>query len=108
MKYPKAIINKLNSITEKRPFTVIQHILKYGFITTEELKEKYGYEHAPRAARDVRERGVNLVTYRVKATDGRSIAAYKFGTPVFVDDKVSKVAGRTALSKALKKAFSEK
>ena len=105
MKYPKEIINKLNSITEKRPFTVIQHILKHGFITTEELKEKYGYEHAPRAARDVRERGVNLVTYRVKAADGRSIAAYKFGTPVFVDDKVSKVAGRTALSKALKKAL---
>lgn len=78
MKYPKAIINKLNAITEKRPSTVIQHILKYGFITTEELKGKYGYEHAPRAARDVRERGVNLVTYRVKATDGRSIAAYKF------------------------------
>lgn len=39
MKYPKEIINKLNSITEKRPFTVIQHILKHGFITTEELKE---------------------------------------------------------------------
>ena len=58
MKYPKAIINKLNAITEKRPSTVIQHILKYGFITTEELKGKYGYEHAPRAARDVRERGV--------------------------------------------------
>lgn len=38
MKYPKAIINKLNAITEKRPSTVIQHILKYGFITTEELK----------------------------------------------------------------------
>lgn len=85
MKYPKAIINKLNAITEKRPSTVIQHILKYGFITTEELKGKYGYEHAPRAARDVRERGVNLVTYRVKATDGRSIAAYKFGMPVFLD-----------------------
>lgn len=44
-----------------------------------------------------------MVTYRVKAADGRSIAAYKFGTPVFVDDKVSKVAGRTALSKALKR-----
>ena len=39
MKYPKKIINKLNSITEKRPFTVIQHILKHGFITTEELKD---------------------------------------------------------------------
>lgn len=108
MKYPKAIINKLNAITEKRPSTVIQHILKYGFITTEELKGKYGYEHAPRAARDVRERGVNLVTYTVKATDGRSIAAYKFGMPVFLDDKVSKVAGRTTLSKALKKALMDK
>lgn len=49
-----------------------------------------------------------MVTYRVKAADGRSIAAYKFGTPVFVDDKVSKVADRTALSKALKKALLEK
>ena len=35
MKYPKAIINKLNAITEKRPSTVIQHILKYGFITAQ-------------------------------------------------------------------------
>ena len=69
MKYPKAIINKLNAITEKRPSTVIQHILKYGFITTEELKEKYGYEHAPRAARDVRERGVNLVGCPVKCSE---------------------------------------
>ena len=33
MKYPKAIINKLNAITEKRPSTVIQHILKYGLVT---------------------------------------------------------------------------
>ncbi len=108
MRYSKATIKKLNDITEKRPSTVIQHILKYGFITTEELKEKYGYDHAPRAARDVRERGVNLVTYRVKAADGRSIAAYKFGSPVFIDDKISKTAGRTALSKALKKALLDK
>lgn len=108
MKYPKNTIEKLNAITDKRPATVIQHILKHGFITTEELKNNYGYEHAPRAARDVRERGVNLITYRVKGSDGRNIAAYKFGDPVFVEDKLSKVGGRTALSQALKKSLVDK
>lgn len=88
MKLSKKILNRLNAITDKRPSTVIQHIIKHGYITTEELASKYGYEHAPRAARDVRERGVNLVTYRVKSSDGRSIAAYKFGDPVFVDNKI--------------------
>lgn len=108
MKLSKADWRKLNSITEKRPATVIKHILNHGFITTEELTRDYGYEHAPRAARDVRERGVNLVTYCVKSSDGRNIAAYKFGDPVFVDNKVSKAAGRTALSAALKKALVDK
>lgn len=108
MKLTKKELDKLNSIKDKRPSTVIQHIIKYGYITTEELSTKYGYEHAPRAARDVRERGVNLVTYRVKASDGRSIAAYKFGTPVILDNKVSKVAGRSALSSALKKSLVDK
>ena len=108
MKLSKKILTRLNAITDKRPSTVIQHIIKHGYITTEELASKYGYEHAPRAARDVRERGVNLVTYRVKSSDGRNIAAYKFGNPVFVDNKISKVGGRTALSQALKKALIDK
>lgn len=108
MKLSKKILSKLNAITDKRPSIVIQHIIKYGYITTEELASKYGYEHAPRAARDVRERGVNLVTYRVKSSDGRNIAAYKFGDPVFVENKISKVGGRTALSQALKKALIDK
>lgn len=108
MKLSKKILNRLKAITDKRPSTVIQHIIKHGYITTEELASKYGYEHAPRAARDVRERGVNLVTYRVKSSDGRNIAAYKFGDPVFVDNKISKVGGRTALSQALKKALIDK
>lgn len=108
MKLTKKTIERLNSITDKRPSTVIQHIIQHGFITTEELTNRYGYEHAPRAARDVRERGVNLETYRVKSSDGRSIAAYKFGSPVFVDNKVSKIAGRTTLSQALKKALIDK
>ena len=47
----------MQSITDKRPKTVIDHILKHGHITTDELKVQYGYNHPPRAARDVRESG---------------------------------------------------
>lgn len=108
MQLSKEDLDKLNSITDKRPSIVIQHIIKHGYITTEELTNNYGYEHAPRAARDVRERGVNLQTYRVKSSDGRNIAAYKFGNPIFTHNKISKVAGRTTLSQALKKALINK
>lgn len=108
MKLSEDELNKLNAIKDKRPSTVIKHIIEHGYITTEELTNNYGYEHAPRAARDVRERGINLKTYRVKSSDGRTIAAYKFGNPIFLDHKVSKVSGRTVLSKALKKALIDK
>lgn len=106
-KLPKAFLNKLNAVTAKRPKTVIQQILEHGFVTTEELKA-LGYEHAPRAARDVRELGIPLETFHVKDSSGRNIAAYRFGDPSQVDDKLSKTAGRTVLSKALKKALIEK
>lgn len=106
-KYTKEFINKLNAVTAKRPKTVIQHILKNGFVTTEELKA-LGYEHAPRAARDVRELGIPLETFRVKDSEGKSIAAYRFGDTNQKEDNISKVAGRTVLSKALKKALIDK
>lgn len=69
----------MESITAKRPRTVIDHILEHGYITTEQLSDLYGYQHPPRAARDVREYGVPLETFRVKSSDGRTIAAYRFG-----------------------------
>lgn len=106
-KLPKTFMAKLKAITKKRPRTVIDHILKHGFVTTEELKQM-GYEHAPRAARDVREQGIPLETFRVKDSNGRSIAAYRFGDPSKTEDRLSKAAGRTMLSKALKKALIEK
>lgn len=108
MNYPKEIIERLKSITDKRPATVIRHILEHGHITSEELENLYGYKHPPRAVRDVRERGINVETYRVKSSDGRNIAAYRFGTPVFIEDKISKTAGRTTLSQSLKKALIDK
>jgi len=54
-KYPLKFLKKLKTIKKKRAKTVIDHIVKKGFITTEELEKKYEYNHPPRAARDVRE-----------------------------------------------------
>ncbi|EDX75007.1 hypothetical protein MC7420_881 [Coleofasciculus chthonoplastes PCC 7420] len=76
---PDDFIKICQSVTAKRPRSVIDHIMQYGFVTTEELKETYGYNHPPRAARDVRELGIPLKTFRVTGSDGRKIAAYKFG-----------------------------
>lgn len=106
-KLPKSFLDKLKSVTAKRPKTVIQEILKHGFVTTEQLKA-LGYEHAPRAARDVRELGIPLETFQVKDSNGRNIAAYRFGNPSQIEDKLSKATGRTVLSKALKKALIDK
>ena len=106
--YPKNFLELLTSVTAKRPRTVIQHILKYGFITSEELKNIYGYNHPPRAIRDVREYGIPIITYRVVGKDGKNIAAYKFGDPTNIKNNISKSAGRTVISKELKQALIEK
>ncbi len=97
---PDDFLKFCQGVTAKRPKAVIDHILKHGFITTEDLKETYGYNHPPRAARDVREHGIPLETYRVTGSDGRKIAAYRFGEiskAVF-----SRASGRTGLSKQIK------
>ncbi|MBQ7220607.1 MAG: hypothetical protein IJS28_06465 [Synergistaceae bacterium] len=106
--YPTKFLELLHSVKAKRPRTVIQHILKHGYVTTEELRDIYGYNHPPRAIRDVREYGIPIITYRVTGTDGRSIAAYKFGNPEDAAPSPAKSAGRTAHSKALKQALIDK
>jgi hypothetical protein len=106
--YPKEFIDLLNSIEAKRPKTVIQHILQHGRITSQELKDVYGYNHPPRAIRDVREQGIPIEMFRITGTDRRSIAAYKFGDPQQARKSTSKAAGRTALSKAVKQALIDK
>jgi hypothetical protein len=97
---PDDFIQLCQLVTAKRPKAVIDHILQYGFVTTEELKQRYGYNHPPRAARDVREHGIPLETFRVTGTDGRRIAAYKFGDTSKA--RFSRLSGRTGLSKQLK------
>jgi hypothetical protein len=102
-KYPDAFLALCRSVTAKRPKTVIEHILKHGQITTEELKNHYGYNHPPRAARDVKEHGIPIERVTVTGSDGRKIAAYRFGDPTAV--KVRRFEGRTGLSKQIKDAL---
>ncbi len=105
-KPPKALLDLCKKVVAKRPKTVIDHILSHGFITTEELKDRYGYNHPPRAARDVREHGIPIETFRVVGSDGRKIAAYRFGE--FDKAKLRRLEGRTGLSKIIKEALIQK
>lgn len=105
-KLPKEFIKLCKKVTAKRPQTVINHILKYGFVTTQELKDRYGYNHPPRAVRDVKENGIPIDMFRVEGTDGRKIAAYRFGDPN--KSRFGKFSGRTAFTKDLKQALIEK
>ena len=98
------ILALCEKVTAKRPRTVIDHMLKHGHVTTEELQTLYGYDHPPRAARDVRENGVPLETFRMTSErTGRQIGAYRFADP----DKIrrGRIGGRKAFSKAFRDAL---
>ena len=93
-----------DKVTARRPRIVIDHILEHGHITTEELQTHYGYDHPPRAARDVRESGVPLETFRITSErTGRQIAAYRFGDPSKI--RRGRIGGRKAFSKSFREAL---
>jgi hypothetical protein len=89
-------------VDAKRARTVIDHILKYGIITNEELGDLYGYDHPPRAIRDVRENGIPLITHNVVSPKtGRRMGAYTF-------DDISKIrGGRLGGRRAFPKQFKQ-
>lgn len=105
-KLPREFVKRCKQVTAKRPRTVINHILKHGFITTQELKDEYGYNHPPRAVRDVKENGIPIEMDRVKGADGRMIAAYRFGDPT--KSRFGRFTGRTAFTKKLKQSLIER
>ena len=78
---PAEFLERLKRVTGRRSRIVVDHILEHGFITTDELEQIYGYMHPPRAVRDVREQGIPIETHRIRSSDGRNIAAYRFGNP---------------------------
>lgn len=98
----EAMLALCRSVQAKRPRTVIDHILEHGYVTNEELSDLYGYDHPPRAIRDVRENGIPLITYNVSSPKtGRRMGAYTF-------DDISKIkAGRVGGRKAFSKQFKQ-
>ncbi len=57
---PREFLERLRAVTAKRAKTVIDHILAHGQITTEDLKDIYGYNHPPRAIKDVTDLGIPI------------------------------------------------
>ena len=101
------LLAKAQKVTAHRAKTVIDHLIKHGSITTEELKNDYGYNHPPRAIRDVREEGIPIDTFRVPSKgNGRKIAAYKFGDPSKIEN--DKLGGRQTFSKEFKASLIDK
>jgi hypothetical protein len=102
-KLPKEFLELLESISAKRAKKVIDHILKHGFVTTEELRELYHYNHEPRGAQDVKDLGIPLQSFRVKNKQDRTIAAYRFGDLSAVRKDV--LSGRKTISKKFKQSL---
>jgi hypothetical protein len=102
-KLPPEFVKLCKAVTAKRPKTVIDHILRHGFITTQDLKDRYGYNHPPRAVRDVKEYGIPVEMFRVEGSDGRMIAAYRFGDPSKA--RSGQQVGRRAFTKELKQGL---
>lgn len=102
---PPELLARIQAVTAKRPRVVLEHILKHGYVTTAELESLYGYKHPPRAARDVREQGIPLETFKVKDVNGRTIAAYRFGDLSQI--QTAKLGGRKVFPKELKTALYE-
>lgn len=100
------ILEIADKVISKRPKTVIDHIKKHGYISNEDLKDTYGYNHPPRAIRDVREQGIPLETFKVPDKTGRKIAAYRFGDPEQIVQH--KLGGRLTFSKAFKQKLLER
>jgi|GEM_PF-2810729 len=75
--FPQELLERISAVTNKRARFVLDAIVKNGAVTTEEINQA-GYDHPPRAARDVRDLGFRLKTIMVKHTNGRSIASYIF------------------------------
>lgn len=97
----EAMLALCKSVDAKRARTVINHILEHGIISNEELSDLYGYDHPPRAIRDVRENGIPLITHSVTShKTGRRMGAYTFDDISKI--KAGRVGGRRAFSKQFK------
>jgi hypothetical protein len=103
--WSSSILEKANGITGKRARIVVDHILKYGSITTEQLKELYGYDHPPRAIKDVTDQGLPLEREMITSSSGKKMARYTFGDPATIRN--DRHGGRTVIPVAFKERLAE-
>jgi hypothetical protein len=99
-KHSKKLLARIAQVTNKRARFVLDTIVTKGVVTNEDI-QKAGYNHPPRAARDVRELGFTLTTTRVGDSKGRSIAAYTLAKQQIASFK----SGRDALPKKTRDAL---
>lgn len=94
---------KLMSVTGKRARFVIDRIMGNGSCSTEEIKMA-GYEHPPRAKRDVVEAGIPIANKTGTDSAGRRMAVYVFGDweEYKKQNSLAKTKGRNNLSDKLK------
>ncbi|MCC6424330.1 MAG: HNH endonuclease [Phycisphaerales bacterium] len=82
---------------------MVDHILQSGSITTDDLKRKYGYDHPPRAIKDVSDQGIPLIKTFVRKQDGKRMAEYRFGDLNQI--AAGHIGGRIQFPKAYKQAL---
>ena len=90
-----ALVKDILERTSGRSRVLVEHILDDGYITTATLAS-LGYDHPPRAAADVRDRGIPLQTV-MKAVDGKRVGHYRF--PDDLKELDRRASGRIAISK---------
>ncbi|WP_445374018.1 hypothetical protein ACSLVK_16835 [Photorhabdus tasmaniensis] len=92
-------IRDVLKVCSSRAAFVIDHIVKYGSINSEQIRNA-GFVHGARAVGDVRDNGVPLITRNIKSSDNRTIAEYTFGPAS--DIKKHKFGGRVNFPASLK------
>lgn len=89
------LVEEILRRTSGRSRLVVEEILEHGHVTTTRLGT-LGLEHPPRAAADVRDRGIPLLTV-TKPVRGKKIGHYRF--PDGLSELDRSASGRVAISK---------
>lgn len=94
-------LKRLLERAPRRARQMVEHILQHGQVTTQELQLLYGYEHPPRAAKDVVELGIPLERGWVQNEQGRRIRVYRLGDL----SQIRRLHGRAPVPKKVREAI---
>jgi hypothetical protein len=85
----------------KRAADARDHLLQHGSLTTEQLSAM-GYQHPPRAIRDLRDAGATVAKGSAKSRDGKNIASY-----TLIEQTSVGRAGRVSIPKKFRDSVNE-